>query len=86
MLELILFVSNHCPGCRPMEEKCSQVAIDADAKLTVVNIDESEENLNLARMFYIMSTPTLLVKKDGEIVDQIIGNVGINTIEKAVNV
>jgi len=86
MLELILFVSNHCPGCEPMKEKCRMVAVEADAKLSIVNIDESEENMSMARAFYIMSTPTLLIKKDGEIVDQIIGNVGINTIEGAVNV
>jgi thiol-disulfide isomerase/thioredoxin len=82
MITLMLFVSDYCPGCHPMEVKCQQIVNDSeDVKLEIYNVDEDDEALQLAKAFYIMSTPTLLIKQDDKIIDQIVGNVGISTIE-----
>ena len=42
----------------------------ADVKFFKMDVDEYPET---AQKFRIMSIPTLLVKKDGEVVDQIVG-------------
>lgn len=84
MLELWLFTSNHCPGCEPMKQKCEQVSIETGIPLKVYNID-NDEDMELARRYYIMSTPTLLVVRGGEIINQIIGNVPLSKIEEAIN-
>ncbi len=84
MTELWLFTSNHCPGCEPMKQKCEQISVETGAKLKVYNIDKPE-HMALAKAFYIMSTPTLLIKRNGEVVDQIVGNVSLSKIEEALN-
>jgi thiol-disulfide isomerase/thioredoxin len=86
MITLTLFISDHCSGCHPMMEKCKEVvSTKADVNLEVYNVDESDDNMNLARAFYIMSTPTTLIKLNNDIVDQIIGNVSVDTIEETLN-
>ena len=86
MIELWLFTSNNCPGCEPMRRKVEMVISEMDdVMLKVFNVDEKDEYLDLARTFYIQSTPTLLIKKGDTVVDQIIGNVSVRTIESAIN-
>ena len=41
-------------------------------KVTFAKVDV-DENPNTARQFGVMSIPTLLVKKDGEVVNKVIG-------------
>jgi glutaredoxin len=81
-MTVLLFTSSHCPGCKPMKEKLRQF----DVKGTVLNIDEDEEALNLARSLYVSSTPTLLIKNEqGEIIDTIIGDVGIDKLREVLS-
>ncbi len=86
MIELWLFTSNDCPGCDPMRRKVEMVISEMDdVRLKVFNVDEKDEYMDLARAFYIQSTPTLLIKKGDTVVDHIIGNVSLSTIEEALN-
>jgi len=86
MIELWLFTSNDCPGCEPMRRKVEMVISEMDdVMLKVFNVDEKDEYMDFARAFYIQSTPTLLIKKGDTVVDHIIGNVSLSTIEEALN-
>ena len=87
MIKLILFTSDHCPGCVPMKRKVNDIVLEMPKSITVdfVNIDDSDENLHLAQSLFIQSTPTLLIKVGDEIQDMIIGNVPVEKIKKLLN-
>ncbi len=71
-LVVIDFFANWCGPCRMMGPILENVQNELGDKVQIykVDVDESE---NLARRFGIMSIPTILIYKDGEIVKKQIG-------------
>lgn len=71
-LVVVDFFANWCGPCRMMSPILEDVQKDMGEKVKIykVDVDESE---NLARQFGIMSIPTILIYKDGEIVNRHIG-------------
>jgi thioredoxin 1 len=69
---LVDFWAEWCGPCRMISPIVEQVAQELQGKLKVgkVNVDEAQQ---LAAKFNIMSIPTLLVFKQGKVVDQMIG-------------
>ena len=65
------FGANWCGHCKSLVPILEEVVEeDPSKKIVKVDIDEQEE---LATQYKIMSVPTLLVFKNGEIVDKSIG-------------
>ena len=65
------FFASWCGPCRMVGPILDEIAEEReDIKVCKVDIDEQPE---LASRFRIMSVPTLMVLKDGNIVDQSIG-------------
>ena len=68
---LLDFFASWCGPCRMVGPILDEIAQEReDIKVCKVNIDEQPE---LASRFRIMSVPTLMVLKDGKIVEQSIG-------------
>ncbi len=72
-LVLVDFWATWCGPCRmqaPILEKLSQEFSEDELKILKMAVDENPET---ARAFGIMSIPTLLFKKDGQVVKQVAG-------------
>jgi thioredoxin 1 len=69
---LVDFWAEWCVPCRMVAPILEEISEDYDGKLKVgkFNVDEGTE---LASKYNVVSIPTLLVFKDGEIVNQKIG-------------
>ena len=68
---LLDFFASWCGPCRMVGPILDEIAEEReDIKVCKVDIDEQPE---LASRYRIMSVPTILVLKDGQIVDQSIG-------------
>ena len=68
---LLDFWASWCGPCRMVGPIVDEIAAErSDIKVGKVNVDEEQE---LAARFGVMSIPTLLVIKDGKVINQSIG-------------
>lgn len=68
---LVDFWADWCGPCKMMSPVIDEIAEEMpDIKVCKVNVDEEPE---LAHRFNIMSIPTLLIMKNGEIADTSVG-------------
>ena len=69
---LVDFWAPWCGPCKALNPILEKVEAEIDGKIRIVkvNIDESPD---IASKYSIMSIPTLLIFKDGEVRDQVVG-------------
>ena len=68
---LLDFWASWCGPCRMVSPVIDEIAGErSDIKVGKVNVDEQQE---LAAQFQVMSIPTLLVLKDGQVVNKSVG-------------
>jgi thioredoxin 1 len=81
---LIDFWAEWCMPCKRIAPTVEQMATDYAGKLTVgkMNVDE---NPGVPVRFGIRSIPTLMLFKNGELVDSVVGAVDKDTIKKMVD-
>ncbi len=69
---LLDFFADWCGPCRMVAPVLEEIAAErSDIKVCKVNVDEQPE---LARQFNVMSIPTLVVMKNGELVNKAVGS------------
>ena len=80
---LIDFWATWCGPCRAMMPVVEQIANESEGKIKVckVNVDEEPE---LSNAFKIVSIPTIVVIKNGEIIDSVVGYRPKEDIEKII--
>jgi len=69
---LVDFWAAWCGPCRMVAPIVDQIANEFDGRVKVGKVNVDEEN-ELAQKYRIMSIPTLMVFKDGKLVDSVIG-------------
>ncbi|MEA4994588.1 Thioredoxin C-1 [bioreactor metagenome] len=68
---LLDFWATWCGPCRMVSPIVDEIASErGDLKIGKINVDEQQE---LASAFQIMSIPTLVMMKEGKVVNQMIG-------------
>ena len=77
---LVDFWAVWCGPCKAIAPIVEEVANDYSGKVRVGKIDVDSNN-QVAMRYGIRSIPTLLLFSGGEVVDQVIGNVGKASIE-----
>ena len=77
---LVDFWAVWCGPCKAIAPIVEEIANDYNGKVKVGKMDVDRNN-QVAMRYGIRSIPTLLVFNNGEVVDQVIGNVGKESID-----
>ena len=67
---IVDFYADWCGPCKMMSPIIDEIAKDENLKVGKVNVDESQ---GLAQKYDIMSIPTILIFKNGNLVNRFVG-------------
>lgn len=81
---LIDFWAPWCGPCRMIAPVIEELSLDYDGKANICKVNTDEE-IEIGTKYNIRSIPTLLLFKDGELVNTIIGAQSKNTISKIID-
>ena len=81
---LVDFWAIWCGPCKAIAPIVEEIANDYSGKVKVGKMDVDSNN-QVAMRYGIRSIPTLLLFNNGEVVDQVIGNVGKDSIESMIS-
>lgn len=80
-LVFVDFFASWCGPCKMLSPVVEQVADSFHDKVTFVKVDVDQHEI-LASQYNVTTIPTIVVIKDGQIVDQMIGYQGYPILEK----
>jgi thioredoxin 1 len=78
---LVDFFATWCGPCQAMAPVLENLSKDVADKASVFKVD-IDKSPDLANKFNVMSVPTILIFKDGEVAKQFIGITAIETLKK----
>lgn len=79
---MVDFWATWCGPCRALSPTVDAIAAERAGKLKVVKMNV-DENMNTPGKYNVRGIPTLLIFKDGQVAEQIVGAVPKENIEKA---
>lgn len=80
---MVDFWADWCRPCKMLTPTVEEVARENAGKLKVVSLN-IDDNMGVPSKFNIRGIPTLLVFKDGQVADQIVGAVPKDQITKVI--
>lgn len=81
---MVDFWADWCRPCHILSPTVAEIAKDYSGKLKVVKMNV-DENINTPGRYNIRGIPTLLIFKNGDVADQIVGAVPKEQITKALS-
>lgn len=78
------FYADWCGPCKMMAPVIDELAGDYEGKARIGKLN-TDENRGIASKYNIMSIPTILFIKDGQVVDQVVGAVPKTVLEQKIN-
>ena len=81
---LVDFWAEWCGPCRMIPPLVSEIAVEYKDKLKVCKLNV-EEGRQTSTNYGIMSIPTIIIFKNGEIVDKVVGAVPKNDLVSRIN-
>lgn len=80
---LVDFWAAWCAPCRRLEPIVDALAAEFDGRLTVGKVDV-DENLGVADRYGVRSIPTLILFKNGQVVEQVVGLIDRDRLRRLV--
>lgn len=71
-VQLVDFWATWCGPCKMIAPVLEELAADYEGKVDILKLDV-DENPSTAAKYEVMSIPTLIVFKDGQPVDKVVG-------------
>jgi len=82
---LVDFGAEWCMPCKIMDPVTEELANEVDHEKVVIAKCDVQAEPKIAQRFSIMSIPTLLIFKDGKVMDQMIGVVPKRNIKEKID-
>lgn len=79
---LVDFYANWCGPCKMLSPVLEELENSRGVKVVKVDVDKNEE---VARTYGVMSIPTLIMFKNGELVDKKVGYIPIELLNDWIN-
>lgn len=74
-----------CGPCRMTSPIVDEIAKEMDGKMIKIGKMNVDENQNTPQQYNIMSIPSFMVFKGGEVVDQLVGGVQKEKLQELIN-
>ena len=78
------FYADWCGPCKMMSPVIEELARDYEGKVKIGKVN-TDENRAVASKYNVMSIPTIILIKDGQVVDQVVGAVPKTVLEQKIN-
>jgi thioredoxin 1 len=81
---LVDFWAEWCPPCRRLAPTVDELAGEYDRRVVVAKMN-TDDNPEIPTRFSVRSIPTLLLFKDGQIVEQVVGLVDKHSLKRLID-